>query len=114
MSLSALLEVIEPLQHDGNIDVEQVRVMFAVPDGVAFQCRLGRCEPVGQFLLVVAADALVDDPAGLDVLEEEPDLSAVGVQRDRGGFADTDFGHGKDLKLFKAAVRPFISVSTSP
>ena len=89
-----LLEVIEPLQHDGDVDIEQVCVVFAVPDGIDFQPRRRGCETLTEFFMGSSHQAFVDDDAGFYVLEKEPDLSAVGVEGDFHGYAVLDFGHG--------------------
>ena len=46
-----------------------------------------------EFLVGLSAEAFVDDCAGFYMLEEKPDLAAVGVEGNGGGFAGLNF-HG--------------------
>ena len=67
--------------------------MLAIPDGVAFQAGRRGGEPLAELLVGLSAEAFVDDDAGFDVLEKEPDLTAVGFEGNFHGFAVLDFGH---------------------
>jgi len=87
------LRGVEPLEQEGDVHVKEVGVVFAVPDGIDFEAWRRVFEALAELLVGCSGKAFVDDLAGFDMLEEEPDLAAVGVEGDFHGFAVLDF-HG--------------------